>query len=342
MLARTREWAEARLTHCCAALQRHWRACVLERTAVQTFLFRLAKRRVWLARQVSGPAPGWRVDRRGRRWNVTLVPTVAYQAEIALPSLLSTAIVLVWVVWNCDSGGSSSPVSACQALGGLLVAGLAPLSIALVAARWFSRKEILTRIWDHLTVDEQQMRVEDRLARDYRQQLARMLDLSVRKLPYTWKRDTGEELLLRYAMKEYFHAPNVGDTYTVVRGFARLFGWFAAPAYLSLLGIYAQAFYLAATLPDCVTMQPSGFGFFGFLTTVWAVLSYAYSFKQISRILKQLDINPVKSSSCIPNLLQAASQDPPNLRSKIFLAAVPGVLAFIATFSLGLFEGLFS
>ncbi|MET0069735.1 MAG: hypothetical protein ABW096_06815 [Candidatus Thiodiazotropha sp.] len=301
-----------------------WYRLRKNRQSINKFQFKLAKRNrslFTLPLNVSDDGE----DKR--EWIVVLEPTLAYQIEIALITLIFPLLVVCWLLLNSIDTIEKHGVDETQFWATIFVSSLLPLVVAKLIFFATNTDEVLSRVWNAMPPAR-------------RDQLSLAFEIPIGKRPYSWRRNSGDEVLLRYAMDEYFHIKSTKTPNMDVRSAFRLFGWFTAPAYLSLASLFLLAFSLSIVLEDPSILRPSSFGFFSTSCSLWALSFYFYAEKQTQRIIDQLEMHPAPGNTFLPGLFQAESRTAPNLRSTFVRALVPGILAFVLGLSILIFQSL--
>ncbi|MEW8456857.1 MAG: hypothetical protein DBP03_04495 [gamma proteobacterium symbiont of Ctena orbiculata] len=301
-----------------------WYRLRKNRQSINTFQFKLAKRNQPLLTLPHNAADD---GEDKREWIVVLEPTLAYQIEIALISLIFPLLVVCWLLLNSIDTIEKHGVDESQFWATIIVSSLLPLVVAKLIFFASNKNEVLSSVWNAMPTAKLD-------------QLSLVFELPIRKRPYSWRRNTGDEVLLRYAMDEYFHVKGIKAPNMDVRSAFRLFAWFTAPAYLSLASLFLLAISLSIALKDPSNLRPSSFGSFSTICSFWALSFYLYAEIQTQRIINQLEMHPAPGNTFLPGLFQAESSVAPNVRSKFVRAFVPGILAFILGLSILIFQSL--
>lgn len=297
-------------------------------SVLNRFLFRLAKRRCFPWSKQASSDDTWRKDQWGR-WNIALVPTTAYLVEIVLLTLALPAAVFLWVygntrVWEHPDYCLDFWPTAVT----MLPAALIPVGVWLFTTWLTNRDEVLSSIWNELP-------------RSKRQHVTGLLRIPTRRLPYSWMNHSGEEQLLRFAMKDFFSLQGSTPKKPAINTLARLVAWFTAPAYLSLISLYALAIAISLFFPKAAeAFFPSAWGVFSLLSAAWAVIFFLYSRTQLRRIASQLDAYTTRFAYLMPGFSQSTSKPAPNIRTAIVAAVIPGTLTFLTTLNVMIFESL--
>jgi preprotein translocase subunit SecG len=297
------------------------------------FLFRLAKRtrRVW---HLNSHSRKQRHSSDGDQELVCLLPAKGFVCEYWFLTTLFAVIPVILVVLHSQDtvfGKADNSVLTKLPFFYIMAAGFLPVVIYRIVSFLFPRHDFMHNVWKTIPAA-------------YRSWVDNILNQGEHLSPIAWAGKSADEVLLRYAMMDYFLLFGPQNSVWLSKIY-RLGRAFFSPIYISYFSIQLQIVVCALLLPMGDEQSSTLLvRVYSISIALWLVVAILYSVIQLRRVDEQVFADEsLRNQELLPLTLPPAYLHARlNVRSKLVSFGLPGTYIGLAGLTLPFMQLMFS